>query len=597
MTHPASPAHFALNLTPQSTTLAGYPLETVRQTLLEHRWHTRRTARALKVPYRTLDAFRREHQLFSPTHLKRSGLVSGQAGSSADVRIPAPPGVLETPREFGSAPRREATLESLTQWARRQDLNADRVKALRIQERIAPLYRFGPEDQATYYTRPDAQVLERNSRSPIQHLEGYVALHTLERDYGPLRLLAQKLCQAGTLHLVGAYPTLLSDRDAAVLLEAHREQSTGRATRTGGGKTPRPALFSGEVRGAALERRPASPSSPSPASLMYESAPHSLEPVDSASGAQVGSPLELPFHPQAGFIVVPRFEVLHPETSGKVWDVFDRGAQGEHLGHPQHLARFYSEAVRQVFPHASQRRGADLPPTHLVPIPLAPAPPLPGPAAEVSRVDPTPSLSHPPEETSAQQREQLELLVQFEQENTQLEAALRELRAQLETAQAQLSTLEARERERPPQPVSRGEAASPEASKALLEALRERDALRVRLEIVEARLRDLEGDAQNSQGKRTRPYLLDHVRKQLSKRFHFRLTAERVRALDVEARAAPSVGYTREGQPFKLITVEGQAVYAIVGQDEQGQACLVTVYTRDMFERAEVLKGAFSARG
>lgn len=145
--------------------------------------------------------------------------------------------------------------------------------------------------------------------------------------------------------------------------------------------------------------------------------------------------------------------------------------------------------------------------------------------------------------------------------------------------------------------MSRGELVPPESSKALLEALRERDALRMRLGVLETRMHDLEGDAHDPQGKRTRPYLLDHVRKQLSKRFNVRLTAERVRALDGEARAAPSVGYTREGQPFKLITVENQSVYAIVGQDEQGQACVVTVYTRDMFERAEVLKGAFSARG
>jgi len=332
-----------------------------------------------------------------------------------------------------------------------------------------------------------------------------------------------------------------------------------------------------------------------------------VEPLEAAPRAKEVSPLELPFQPQAGFIVVPRFEVLHPETQEEVWDVFDRGAQGEYLGQPQHLARFYSEAVKQVFPHASQRRGAISSAKVCIPAPRLET------AAEVSKVDPAvdptpfPVPAHPlekvlPLEDSAaqqvaQQRQQLERLLDLEGENVQLEAALRELSAQLEAAQTQLATLEARERERPAQPASRGEGAPPEASKALLEALRERDALRVRLEVLETRLRDLEGDAQSSQGKRTRPYLLDHVRKQLFKRFHFRLTAERVRNLDVEARDAPSVGYTREGQPFKLITVEGHEVYAIIGQDEQGQPCVVTVYTREMFERAEVLKGAFSARG
>ena len=99
-----------------------------------------------------------------------------------------------------------------------------------------------------------------------------------------------------------------------------------------------------------------------------------------------------------------------------------------------------------------------------------------------------------------------------------------------------------------------------------------------------------------SLGKRTPAYILDHVRKRLFDRFALRLTAEQVRALDGEARITPSVGYTQDGKPFKALKVGGHDIYGILGKDEAGQPCLVTVYTLKMFEDSQFFKGGSSSR-
>lgn len=243
--------------------------------------------------------------------------------------------------------------------------------------------------------------------------------------------------------------------------------------------------------------------------------------------------------------------------------ILDRGEAAEHLYSPRPKAHFYDLTLaEQVFPVW------DLRPTSPSSDPLdqPPADLLPNPSPsdqDTARADPSGAAPSP------------------DAEHVEAQAQLAEVRTQLLEAQGALERVRAEK-------ASTGRARMPERRVRQLEtALSESEALRVQVQHLETEQARLLSDQARLRERASRVSHLGHVGERLLERFGLDLKEEQIEVLDRQVRALPSVGYTLQDKPFKLLQLGDQSVYALIGRDEQGEECMVTVYDEAMFRRAQ----------
>lgn len=177
-----------------------YSKETVYDTLKDHHWDIRAAARTLGIPYRKLEHYRREHNLYAHTDcasLEPSGVESSLAGL-----VPLP----------FHAPVRES-FEPLYIWAKRRGLSYETACDLRDQNRLFPLYRHSESKsiETIDYAFPSTEVCPPSEHNPPYPLEGYESLHSLEVDNPVLGRLARILIDQGRLHPLPGSPPLFRE--------------------------------------------------------------------------------------------------------------------------------------------------------------------------------------------------------------------------------------------------------------------------------------------------------------------------------------------------------------------------------------------------
>ena len=582
---------------------SGHDLTSLRLLLEAHGWDTRSSARALGIPYRRLTALRQAYGLRAPSrHTSKS-----PADPVESPTLESPPGPPRAMPNFGSE------LISVPQWGQLTGRKPHTQRDLRQSGRLSPLYVYGHPPIISYYTTAQATVLPPGQGQPAQPLEGYTALHQLEREHGPLQDLARRLCEAGELRLIGQRPTLLSDADAfRLLLEQSQEppsvQATIHPTRTDLPVRSTP-------RAASLPPDPfPTPPITWPALAPTPSRPFSSEPVSSeaVSTEPATAPIGLPYVSQAAWLKLPRFEAL---WQGEEVVILDRGAGGEHWFDPQPQARFLNPALAQtIFPVLHTR------PSRAVPLD-SPSPFLESPKLEDPELDRATPDSLPEHVLSAVQDDALpsvrpgtvdtstqdssrqnsssqhtstqvegflehDLRIELEQTRTQLEQAQENLVQAQRELDAQRAVPLPQEKA---QTQITGQRRMPDHRvRQLEEALREREHLGARVGQLEAQLQGALADVGALERPRARSRQLAHVRDRLRERFDLDYSPEQVEALDRQVAGLPSIGVAKNGAVFKLVRVGEHTLYAVITRDDRGEDCIGTVYTLDMYNRAQM---------
>ena len=596
-----------------------YSKETVYDTLKEHRWDSRAAARTLGIPYRKLDRYRREHNLYAHTYqtpLKPPGVESLHAGLvQPPFQAPAP-----------------ETLEPISAWAKRQGLSYQKVRYLRDQNRLIPLFRYSEGIHTIYYALPNTESCPVGEHHPPLPLEGYESLHSLERDTPVLARLARTLIGEGRLHpLQGAQP-LLSAAQLTWL----------RALQQADSQTDSESPDSEGLEAVYLE------------SQGLKDAPSEVEPSARAwsvtDDARPGRGPRMqqstltervtPYVPQPGYISVPRFELCWRAAARCT--VLDRGERGEHVRQPLVLAEFYSDMVYAVFPVVDEIHDPyddappddappDAPPYNAPPDDTPPEdpgegtpledpgknpPPTSGAAQrtapESERVQPMSALEDPgpprpggeddrvedadlaPATLPELDPVQRELEEELAQTRQQLEAVQRELeeelaqtRQQLEAVQRELEGELERAHERT-KAMPRGQRRLPDRRLQVHETtLLERDRLQRRVSILEEENRQQLEDLLRLDKPQARGNHFAHVQKRLRERYGLEFSMDQVEALDRQVLSLPVKGVGTRGQYFKQLQLGEHTLYLMIVRDLEGAECIGTVYQPEMFERAQ----------
>ena len=296
---------------------------------------------------------------------------------------------------------------------------------------------------------------------------------------------------------------------------------------------------------------------------------------------------------QAAWLQLPRFEALWQDRELLI---LDRGAGGEHWYDPQPQVRFLNTALAEIiFPvlqmrPASQSVSQSAPP-HAQPeqdsitrsaYPVMPTPdPVQARTLEGSEGETAP-ISTPEISTVSSEGEPFPS-GDGEAERS-LEAALEGTRQQLEQAQADLALLRAR----PLLEVKQSKSRMPDRRVRQLEsALSEREGLTTRVAQLEVELQRVLADVGALERPQARASHLAHVRDRLRERFGLEYSEVQVEALNRQVATLPTVGVTKKGRVFKKVQLAEQEIYALVVRDEGGLECIGTVYTLEMYQRAQ----------
>ena len=558
---------------PDPPLLNGHSYPVVLRVLKEARWNSRHAAKVVGVSYRALDHYRRDHSLYAHTHRAPH--------QPLDPEAPLPS---SSPQALPEAPPPQA-LESISAWATRQGFPYEKIRYLRDQNRLAPLYRYATEgEKTTDYATPDTQILTAGKSHALLPLEGHYSLSLLMRDEPALAALARRLITAGQLHPLSGAQRLINEAQLAWLRTQQQGAKTMASTSTNSRaaktvlpqlKTPTRAKFA-----------------PDPARWDQALRMQTSKATDSS----------VPYVPQPGYISVPRFELRW--RAGTQCTVLDRGERGEHVRQPITLAEFYSEMVYAVFPVVDEIHDllADAPTVNL---PQNPPQNLPAafaatvqsahsdavsaqiPAALKETVQPTVSGNDATLEPAAEPAAEpgAELAAEPESDSLQesLEEELARTREQLEWAQRKLELAQNRSESTP-----LGKRRLPDRRLQVHEATRiECDRLQQRVNDLEEENRRQLEDLLRLEKSHSRKSHFEHVQHRLRERYGLKYSFEQVEQLDQQVRNLPLVGVGKRGQQFKRIQIGEHTLYPLIVRDSEGDECIGTVYLPDMFERAQ----------
>ena len=563
---------------------ADHDLDSLRLLLEAHGWDTRSSARTLGIPYRRLEALRRAYALRSPSQ-------SASISPEVEPKPPRPPR-LESSSKTPSrkVPAREATSSveeviSVPIWGKLMGHSPHFVRVLRQSGRIEPLYVFG--DSPSYYTTPQARVLPGRAGKPAQPLEGYVALHELEKQHGPLRDQALRLQAAGQIRLMGQWPTLLGEADAAQLL----------AGRSVGSHPVEIGVTAKPIRPTGRQNSPSeewlTDLEPLETPVLESTSQPDPTPPQFQQVVKAVPPENQPFVVQAAWLQLPRFEALWQDRELLI---LDRGAGGEHWFNPQPQVRFLNTALAEViFPVLHMRPAAQSVPQSAAPYASPEQDSLTKSAHPVmSSLDPAQAQTlegledavapiNLPEGSTVSSEGKGSPDIEGETERS-LKAVLEETRQQLEQARADLALRQAR----PPLEGGEGQSRMPDRRVRQLEtALREREVIATQLAQLEVELQRALADVGALERPQARASHAAHVRDRLRERFGLEYSEVQVEALNRQVATLPTVGVTKKGRTFKKVQLAEHEVYALVVRDDGGLECIGTVYTLEMYGRAQ----------